>query len=136
MFRCAFLAFFVVMAATATYAITTDDDRRIRGLIASRNYIAAVDELQQVKQAHREKFELNNYDYLLARIAHRSGQFGVAIANYQAVATRGSILHGFALSHLAEIARSLGNPMLERQYLHELRFTAPDSLLNAAAANR
>jgi soluble lytic murein transglycosylase len=136
MFRCAFFAFLIVLAATATYAITTDDDRRIRELITNRNYLAAFDELQQLKQAHRDKFELNNYDYLLARIAHRSGQFGVAMANYQAVATRGSVLRGYALWHLAEIARGFGNPMLERQYLRELQFTDPGSLLNAAAANR
>lgn len=125
-----------MLAATGTYAITTDDHRRVSELISERNYLAAVNELQQLKQAHREKFELNNYDYLLARIAHRSGQFGVAIANYQAVATRGSVLRGYALWHLAEIARGFGNPMLERQYLRELQFTGPESPLKTAAANR
>lgn len=136
MFRCSLLAFLIVLTTTATYAITTDDHRRIHELISERNYLAAVNELQQLNQSHRDKFEHNNYDYLLARVAHRSGQFGVAMANYQAVATRGSVLRGYALWHLAEIAKAFGNPMLERQYLHELQFTGPESLLNAAAANR
>lgn len=136
MFRCSLLAFLIVLAATASYAITTDDHRRIHELISERNYLAAVNELQQLNQSHRDKFEHNNYDYLLARVAHRSGQFGVAMANYQAVATRGSVLRGYALWHLAEIARGFGNPMLERQYLRELQFTGPESPLKTAAANR
>lgn len=136
MFRYAFFAIFIVLTATPSFAINVEQDRRVRQLIAERNYIAAVDELQSLKQADRDTFELNNYDYLLARIAHRSGQFGVAMGNYQAVATRGSALRGYALWHLAELSRTFGNPLLERQYLRELQFIAPESLLNAAAASR
>ncbi len=136
MFRLALFVFLIVLAATASHAISADDDRRVRELITERNYLAAVDELQRLKQAHREKFALNNYDYLLARIAHRSGRYSVAMANYHTVAARGSVLSGYALWHLAEIARAFGNSMLERQYLRELQFTAPESLLKTAAANR
>lgn len=136
MLRVALFVFLIVLAATASPAITTAEYRRIRELITERNYLGAVDELQRLKQAYPEKFVLNNYDYLLARTAHRSGRYGVAIANYHAVAARGSVLSGYALWHLAEIARGFGNSMLERQYLRELQFTVPESLLGTAAANR
>lgn len=136
MVRYTFFAIFIVLAATPSFAINVDEDRRVRELIAERNYLAAVDELQRLKQTSRSIFELNNYDYLLARIAHRSGRFGVAMANYQLVASRGSVLRSYALWHMAGLARTFGNPILERQYLRELHFIAPESLLNAAAANR
>lgn len=136
MVRYTFFAIFIVLAATPSFAINVDEDRRVRELITERNYLAAVDELQRLKQTNRSIFELNNYDYLLARIAHRSGRYGVAMANYQLVSSRGSVLRGYALWHMAGLARTFGNPMLERQYLRELHFIAPESLLNAAAANR
>jgi tetratricopeptide (TPR) repeat protein len=99
-------------------------------------YAAAVAELQELRKTDRKIFELNNYDYLLARAAERYGDFALAAAVYQTVAARGSVLRPYALFHLAEIARSSGNFLLERVYLQELSASVPESLLNEAAEAR
>lgn len=124
------------LSGTVVFSISEDDHRRLHGLIASRNYIAAVGELERLQAADKEKFQLNNYDYLLGRIAERTKDFGLAVSSYHSVAARNSVLREYALWRLAELARSSGNPILERTYLHELRFSSRESLLKNAAANR
>src|SRR5690348_1143319 len=103
--------------------------RKIQQLIEKRDYPTAAAELETLKAADRRIFELNNYDYLLARVAEKKGDFGTAAANYQAVVNRQSILKQYALWHLAQIARTTGNLMLERSFLQEILAFTPDSLL-------
>ena len=103
--------------------------RKIRKAVENRDYSSAADELQAMQKKDKKVFELNNYDYLLARIAERRGDFALAAANYQSAAARNSILKEYALWHLAQIGRSSGNLMLERLYLQEILVSAPHSLL-------
>ncbi len=103
---------------------------------AQRNYALAAEELEKLRNADRSFFELNNYDYLLARMQEKKGDFAGAMANYQSVASRNSVLKEYALWHLSQIARASGNLMLERAFLQELLTVSPDGLLTAAARNR
>lgn len=106
---------------------------KIKTALENREYQTAIGELQALERSDKKLFAINNYDYLLARTAEKQGDFALAMANYQAVANRKSILSEYALYHLAELARSTGNLMLERMYLQQFAASAPDSLLKNAA---
>jgi soluble lytic murein transglycosylase-like protein/TolA-binding protein len=77
-----------------------------------------------------------NTDYLRGREAEASGNIATAVANYQAVVARDSILKEYALWRLARIARSTGDLPLERERLRQLLATAPASLHAETAALR
>lgn len=106
-----------------------DIHARLRSEVAEHNYLAAVNDLQSLKTKEPAVFEANNYDYLLARISDKSGDTAAAMAGYQAVVNRNSILKEYALWHLSQLARTSGNLMLERLYLTELISFSPNSLL-------
>ncbi len=111
-------------------------DRKIRTAVDSKDYLIAIAELYSLEKSDPKIFELNNYDYLLGRMAERSGNTAAAVANYQRVVKRNSILKEYALGRLAQISRSTGNLMLERSYLQELIAFSPGSLLHNPAATR
>ncbi len=111
-------------------------DVKIRRAVENKNYQAALSELTNLESRDKKAFELNNYDYLRARLAEKNGDFARAMADYQAVVNRNSVLTEYALRHLSQIARLSGNLMLERIYLRQLLAFAPESLLNDAAAAR
>jgi len=75
-------------------------------------------------------------DYLLGRNAERTGDLANATARFQAIASSDSKLKEYALWHLAKIARSTGDLVLERERLRQLTATAPSSLLFEAATLR
>ncbi len=81
-------------------------------------------------------FQINNYDYLLARISEKKGDLATAMSNYNTVVKRKSVLGEYALWHLSQISRSSGNLMQERIYLQQLAVSAPNSLLKNAANSR
>ncbi len=95
-----------------------------------------ISELTSLARKEPDVLKANNYDYLLARMAENNGDIPTAIANYQAVAARDSILKAYALFHLAKIFRESGNLMLERFYLTKLFIESPASLLMPAARER
>src|SRR4051812_19690260 len=109
---------------------------RIRSAMDNSDYAAAIAELQSLSTADQTAFTLNNYDYLLARLSERTGNPAMAIAGYQKVAARNSLLSQYALWHLAELARATGNLTLEREKLRQLIATAPASLLRDGAVAR
>jgi Soluble lytic murein transglycosylase and related regulatory proteins (some contain LysM/invasin domains) len=108
----------------------------VRAAVERGEYLTAVSLLKDLASADRAVFELNNYDYLLARMAEKSGDVATAMANYQRVASRDSVLKPYALKHLSEIARESGNLMLERMYLQQIASFSPDSLIAAPARSR
>ncbi|HSK71099.1 MAG TPA: hypothetical protein VK892_05355, partial [Pyrinomonadaceae bacterium] len=125
---------FILILLLISPAFLTGQDfraihQKIKSSVESRDYQNAVAELQSLKKIAPEIFKLNNYDYLLARMAEKRGDLAAAAANYQAVANRNSVLKDYALWHLAQIARASGNLMLERLYLQEILAIAPNSLL-------
>lgn len=130
------LPFFLLLCFSVNLFGQKTSHEKILQVAEQRNYQAALNELNALKQANKNLFDLNNYDYLAARLYERTGDFAAAMANYQAVANRNSVLKQYALWHLSQIVRSSGNLMLERMYLEEIRIFAPDSLLLEAVNNR
>lgn len=108
----------------------------IKTAVENRDYSAAIKELEQLAKPDRAVFEANNYDYLLGRMAEKSGNFAKAMSAYQSVVKRNSVLKTYALWHLSQVARSTGNLVLERVNLNELIATGAGSLLEPAAKNR
>ena len=101
-----------------------------------RNYTAAIAELLKFRKQEPILFSVNNYDYLLARIAEQNGDFPLAMTYYQAVIFRKSVLREYAIWHLSQMAHSTGNLTQERLYLLEIRTLFPESLLANAARIR
>ncbi len=108
----------------------------IKNAVEKKDYQTAVNELQNLEKSDKKIFEINNYDYLLARMAEKNGDFALALANYSKVADKNSVLSEYALWHLSKLVGASGNLTLERMYLQKLSLTAPDSLLSEAVKTR
>lgn len=104
--------------------------------VESENWQAARTEINKLRTANQPVFREKNYDYLLGRIAERTGDIAAATSSYQAIAANDSTLKQYALWRLAKIARSTGDLVLERERLQQLVSTAPASLLYETAALR
>lgn len=126
-----------LMFAGASYSQTADElHSKIRAAVDNNRHDEALNELQTCEKKYPELFTLNNYDYLIARLSEKNGSASTAMGRYQAVVKRNSVLKEYALFHLADIARSSGNLMLERIYLEELAAFSPKSLIADATRNR
>ncbi len=110
--------------------------RKIKTATENREYQTAIAELETLKRTNQKIYELNNYDYLAARLLEKQGDLAAATASYQAVAARNSVLSEYALWHLSQIFRASGNLLLERIYLQKLAAIAPESLLLEAVGRR
>ena len=120
----------ILLFASALFAQTVEEPHsKIRAAVDSRRYTDALNELRTLERDQPQIFVLNNYDYLFARLSEKNGDAAAAMGRYQAVAKRDSVLREYALFHLANIARSSGNLILERVYLQELTAFSPASLL-------
>jgi soluble lytic murein transglycosylase len=129
-------ALMLCSALAAAFTQTTADDiQNIKAAVRSRDHAAAVAALHELEARDPKAFVSGDYDYLLARMAETNGDLGTAMANYQRVAIRGSVLRPYALAHLSRIARSTGNLMLERLYLLELLHSPADARLLAGPAS-
>ncbi len=120
----------------STIIFAQDFQTKIRSAVENRDYSAAVIELNSLKKSDKKLFQINNYDYLLARISEKKGDLATAMSNYNTVVKRKSVLGEYALWHLSQISRSSGNLMQERIYLQQLAVSAPNSLLKNAANSR
>jgi soluble lytic murein transglycosylase len=120
----------------STVLFAQDFRQKINQEVANRDYLTAVAELKNLEKTDKKTFTLNNYDYLLARMAEKRGDLALAMSKYQAVVKRNSVLSEYALWHLSQISRSSGNLLLERVHLQQLLATAPNSLLINAAKIR
>ena len=133
-------AFFLILTALFCFNVyaqnPSETHRKILQAVENRDYQTAVGELENLKRADKKSFEINNYDYLSARIAEKKEDFAAAMANYQSVVSRNSVLKEYALWHLSQLARSSGNLMLERTFLQEIQTFAPESLLSDAVKIR
>jgi soluble lytic murein transglycosylase len=136
------MKFFKTIALLWFFAISpfaqsaNETHQKIKTAVENRDYPSVIAELKALKETDKKVFELNNYDYLLARIEEKTGDFASAMANYQAVSNRNSMLKEYALWHLSQIARASGNLMLERVFLQEISVFAPESLLKDAVRAR
>ena len=129
--------FFTGFCIPVTSQNLPEASSKIHAAIENRNFAVAASELENLKRSDRKAFETNNYDYLLARAFEKNNDFAAALANYQAVVNRNSILTEYALWHLSQVARATGNLLLERIYLQQFfALAAPASLLVDAANAR
>ncbi|HKC65252.1 MAG TPA: tetratricopeptide repeat protein, partial [Pyrinomonadaceae bacterium] len=134
---CLVAIIFLILTAQNLFAQTVRERHdHIRSAMENRDYKSALAELQSLSTNDPAAFTLNNYDYLLARLSERLGNASTATASYQKVVAHNSILSQYALWHLAELARAMGDLTLEREKLRQLLATAPASLLRDAATAR
>jgi soluble lytic murein transglycosylase len=136
MYRPAFLILIAFSIQLVSAQGPSEIHGRIRAALADRNYLTVANELRDLEAKDPAGFRENNYDYLSARVLEKSGDTARAMAAYQGVVNRNSILKPYALWHLSRLARTSGNLILERTYLQELMSFSPDSLLVYPAARR
>jgi len=126
----------LLFSVVASAQDLSESHSKIRHAVENKDYASAVAELQTLKQLDEKVFALNNYDYLLARMAEKTGDFATATRNYQAVGNRNSVLSEYAQWHLSQIFQASGNFFVERVYLHKLLTVSSDSLISDAATAR
>lgn len=128
------IALFLLFASSLAWAQSTESQQRIRSAVEALDWSSALAEINKLRSADPLAFQSKGYDYLAARIAEKTGNIADAIAGYQGVVNANSPLSPYALWHLALIARSNGDLVLEREQLRKLITTSPkSSLFNAAA---
>jgi soluble lytic murein transglycosylase-like protein/TolA-binding protein len=129
------LLFVALLTVTPAGAFAQSADP-IVAAVEAQDWQTARAEIAKVRAASEAIFRDKNYEYLLGRIAERTGDTAGAVANYQAIAGNNSNLKEYALWRLAKIARVTGDLVLERERLQQLIAAAPSSLLFDAATLR
>ncbi len=114
----------------------TERHQEIRSAVDAGDLKKALLGLRTLREINPSLFEANNYDYLQARLSQLSGDSGISTAAYESVAARRSVLSQYALWHLSQSARSIGDLVLERERLRQLIVMAPGSLLREGAMLR
>ena len=125
---------FVFIAAAALPALAQPE--RITAAVEAADWQTARAEINKLRSTNETLFRDKNYDYLLGRIAERTGDLASAGASYQTIVANNSKLREYALWRLAKLARATGDLVLERERLQQLTATAPSSLLFEAATLR
>ena len=110
--------------------------QQLRTAIDQGDSQTAITALQALRATNPERFNSNNYDYLLARLQEKAGYVSNATAHYQATVTRNSVLSEYSLWHLAQMLRASGDLVQERERLRSLLNLAPNSLLRDSATMR
>ncbi len=130
------LLLFVALLTVAAFTAVAQSVDPIVAAIEAEDWQTARSEIGKVRAANEALFRDKNYEYLLGRIAERTGDTAGAVANYQAIASNNSKLKEYALWRLAKISRETGDLVLERERLQQLIAAAPSSLLFDAATLR
>jgi len=124
----------IFLAAAAVQIVAQPE--RITAAVEAADWQTARTEINKLRSSNETLFRDKNYDYLLGRIAERTGDLATATASYQTIAANNSKLREYALWRLAKFARATGDLILERERLQQLVATAPSSLLFEAATLR
>ena len=130
------LLLLVLLGSVAFAAAAQSVPERIITAVESEDWQTARSEINKLHTSNDALFRELNYEYLLGRIAERTGDVAGASASYQGIASKNSRLRQYALWRLARIARSTGDLVHERERLQQLVATAPSSLLFEAATLR
>jgi soluble lytic murein transglycosylase len=110
--------------------------QRIRKAMDASDLPTALNELRSLRDSDATVFAANNYDYLLGRLSERAGDAAGAQAGYEPVVARKSILAPYAIWRLAQLARSSGDLVLERERLRQFLTSTTASALREAAVLR
>lgn len=130
------LIFFFVLLGTIALATVAQSPDPVVAAVESEDWQAARSEINKLRSSNDALFREKNYEYLLGRIAERTGDIASAIRSYHVVASNNSRLKQHALWRLAKIARASGDFVLERERLQQLTATAPSNLVFEAATLR
>ncbi|HSE15540.1 MAG TPA: transglycosylase SLT domain-containing protein [Pyrinomonadaceae bacterium] len=130
------LLLFVALLTVAALPAFAQPADPIIAAVEAGDWQTARSEIGKVRAANEALFRDKSYEYLLGRIAERTGDTAGAVTNYQAIASNNSRLKEYALWRLAKIARATGDLVLEREHLQQLVAAAPSSLLFEAATLR
>ena len=123
-----------LVSVTSLVAQTpTEPSGRIRSAIEAQDWGSARSEIEKLRAADPELFRSKGYDYLLGRVAENTGDVATAVKNYQQIVTNNGSLAAYALWHMARLARSTGDLVLEREDLRHLINLGQDELLHDAA---
>lgn len=126
----------LILLLALAFPVAAQSSERIATAVENEDWQTARAEINKLRTTNDALFRAKNYEYLLGRIAERTGDFASATASYQAIASNDSRLKQYALWRLSRIARSSGDLVLERERLQQLVATAPSSLLYEAATLR
>lgn len=106
---------------------------RLRAALDRDDPASAEALLREMMNTSPDAFARNNYDYLLGRLLENRGANAEARAFFLRVANRNSTLAGYAMWHLAEIARASGNLAEEQKLLERFVAQYADHLLRERA---
>ncbi len=98
--------------------------------------IKAEQQLRELLRTSPDTVARNNYDYLLARLLDQRGALAEAAPLFQKIVARNSPLAGYALWHLAELARAGGKLNEEQAALQKLTAQFSDHLWRERAVRR
>src|ERR1043166_8864222 len=125
---------FVFLGAAALTPLAQPE--RIPAAVEASDWQTARAEINKLRSTNEALFRDKNYDYLMGRIAERTGDLAAATASYETIAANNSKLREYALWRLAKLARATGDLVLERERLQQLTAIEPSSLLFEAATLR
>ena len=106
--RLVFLLLFVFSFNAISAQVSIESHAKIQAALAERSYLVVANDLRDIASKDPAGFKANNYDYLSARISEQTGDAASAMASYQSVVNRGSVLKPYALWHLSRLARASG----------------------------
>src|SRR5262249_49359596 len=109
---------------------------RLRGALDRNDQAQAESLLRRMLAGDRAAFARNNYDYLLARLLQNRQAGDEAETFFLNVVNRSSPLAGYALWHLAEVARGKGDYTEEQKLLRKFVSLAGDNQLRERAVDR
>src|ERR1041385_7764654 len=101
------VSIFLLVAAAALTVVAQPE--RITAAVEAADWQTARAEIDKLRSTNEALFRDKSYDYLLGRIAERTGDLASANARYQSIVANNSKLHEYALWRLARLARSTGD---------------------------
>lgn len=126
----------LLLLLVLAFPVAAQSTDRITAAVESQDWQTARSEINRLRTSNDALFREKNYEYLLGRIAERTGDVASATTSYQTIAANESRLKQYALWRLAKLARATGDLVLERERIRQLLATAPSNLLYEAATLR
>jgi soluble lytic murein transglycosylase len=124
---------FLISCSVADAQINHQQHTQLRAALERNDQPAAEAALREMMNSAPDAFARNNYDYLLGRLLENRGADREASGLFLRVVNRNSPLAGYAMWHMAEIARANGNLSEEQKLLQRFIAQYSDHLLRERA---